>query len=294
MKASEVAVLSIGAMGSAMARALLAQGHEVTVWNRSPGKTETLVQLGARQAATVEEALERTQIVLAVPNPYEALREYLLADRVRSLLKEKHVVLMSSYQRLEQPRALQDEIESSGGYFIDGKIFCYPSQIGASGTSLVFSGREEAFSQVREVLAVLGQPIYLGQSIELAFIYECVMTSLFVSTVGGVMNGLALFERAGLPLAAFKPGFSSLSSGLATYLTKVVDNMLPSSDFDTGRHGTATTGGILDVMRHFGGVYEAFGVRPHLCEGIAPVMQALVDGDQGHLDLAAMIRVFQA
>ena len=44
---SGISVIGLGAMGSALARALVKAGHEVTVWNRSPQKMEPLVDLGA-------------------------------------------------------------------------------------------------------------------------------------------------------------------------------------------------------------------------------------------------------
>lgn len=41
-----VAVLGLGAMGRALAGALLAAGRPVTVWNRSAGKADELVARG--------------------------------------------------------------------------------------------------------------------------------------------------------------------------------------------------------------------------------------------------------
>ena len=40
---SHIAVLGLGAMGSRMAANLLAAGHQVTVWNRTPAAAEALV-----------------------------------------------------------------------------------------------------------------------------------------------------------------------------------------------------------------------------------------------------------
>ena len=44
---SDISVIGLGAMGSALARALVKAGHGVTVWNRSRQKMEPLVGLGA-------------------------------------------------------------------------------------------------------------------------------------------------------------------------------------------------------------------------------------------------------
>ena len=40
--------IGIGLMGKPMTLRLLAAGHEVTVWNRSPEKLKEVVQKGAR------------------------------------------------------------------------------------------------------------------------------------------------------------------------------------------------------------------------------------------------------
>ncbi len=40
IRMSDVTVIGLGAMGSAIANAFLNAGHDVTVWNRGPEKTE--------------------------------------------------------------------------------------------------------------------------------------------------------------------------------------------------------------------------------------------------------------
>ena len=47
----KVGVIGLGNMGSGMAANLLKGGHEVTVYNRTPGKAQALVGQGARNAA---------------------------------------------------------------------------------------------------------------------------------------------------------------------------------------------------------------------------------------------------
>src|SRR5690606_2296249 len=49
--------LGLGNMGSAMAGRLVAAGHEVIVWNRSPRAADELVAAGATLASSAAEAL---------------------------------------------------------------------------------------------------------------------------------------------------------------------------------------------------------------------------------------------
>uniref|UniRef100_UPI0013026769 NAD(P)-binding domain-containing protein n=2 Tax=Streptomyces TaxID=1883 RepID=UPI0013026769 len=50
-------LLGTGAMGTALARAWLAAGHPVTVWNRTAARAEALAAEGATVAATAAAAV---------------------------------------------------------------------------------------------------------------------------------------------------------------------------------------------------------------------------------------------
>ena len=51
-----IGFLGLGQMGSAMARRLIAAGHELTVWNRTEGRADPLIHEGAVLAGTPAEA----------------------------------------------------------------------------------------------------------------------------------------------------------------------------------------------------------------------------------------------
>jgi 3-hydroxyisobutyrate dehydrogenase-like beta-hydroxyacid dehydrogenase len=48
---SAVTVFGLGAMGTAIAK-LRAEGHDLTVWNRKPGRDDELVAAGARPSGS--------------------------------------------------------------------------------------------------------------------------------------------------------------------------------------------------------------------------------------------------
>ncbi len=62
-KTEKLGYLGMGMMGVPMARRLLAAGHDVTVWNRSPGKAAALTQSGARLAADPCELAANASII---------------------------------------------------------------------------------------------------------------------------------------------------------------------------------------------------------------------------------------
>src|SRR6266852_4363961 len=52
-----------GRMGSAMAANLVKAGHDVTVFNRSPEKSRTLLDLGAHQATSIADACDGEAVI---------------------------------------------------------------------------------------------------------------------------------------------------------------------------------------------------------------------------------------
>ncbi len=61
----QVGFIGLGRMGSGMAANLLAAGHALTVYNRSPAKAEPLVGKGAHLAKTPGDAA-RGQVVITM------------------------------------------------------------------------------------------------------------------------------------------------------------------------------------------------------------------------------------
>jgi 3-hydroxyisobutyrate dehydrogenase-like beta-hydroxyacid dehydrogenase len=62
----KIAFLGLGKMGMPMARRLLAAGHEVTVWNRTPERAKALAAEGAHAAATPAEAVRTAEAALTM------------------------------------------------------------------------------------------------------------------------------------------------------------------------------------------------------------------------------------
>jgi 3-hydroxyisobutyrate dehydrogenase len=53
-------------MGRAIAKRLIDVGHDVTVWNRTPGKADALIEAGAVAAASPRELAQRADVILTI------------------------------------------------------------------------------------------------------------------------------------------------------------------------------------------------------------------------------------
>lgn len=61
----KIAFLGTGRMGSELILRLLAAGHELTVWNRTPERAARVVEAGAVQAASTSEAVGGADVVIS-------------------------------------------------------------------------------------------------------------------------------------------------------------------------------------------------------------------------------------
>src|SRR5262245_26856623 len=78
----DVSVIGLGAMGSALARALLRGGRRVTVWNRTCAKADPLVREGVGLAPSAAAAVAVSPVVVVCVDDYEATKKILDTEEV--------------------------------------------------------------------------------------------------------------------------------------------------------------------------------------------------------------------
>jgi 2-hydroxy-3-oxopropionate reductase len=117
---SRIAFLGIGLMGKPMATRVLQAGYPLTAWNRTRGKAEALVLLGAQVAGTPADAVRQADIVITMleagPIVGEVLDSALLALRPGTLLID-----MSS-TRQSEARDFHAKLTARGVAFIDAPV----------------------------------------------------------------------------------------------------------------------------------------------------------------------------
>ena len=87
----QVAFIGLGIMGSRMARHILEAGHELTVWNRSPGPGKTLEAAGARLADDPIAAVADAQIVLTMLSTEEVVEAVMLSGGVLDAMRPRAI-----------------------------------------------------------------------------------------------------------------------------------------------------------------------------------------------------------
>ena len=93
---SDVTVIGLGAMGSALAHAFLRAGHKITVWNRTQSKTESFVAAGAGSAISVSDAVEASPITVICIDNYELTNNLISENNLGDILANRTLIQLST------------------------------------------------------------------------------------------------------------------------------------------------------------------------------------------------------
>lgn len=158
----DVAVVGLGAMGSRIAGRLLAAGHHVTVWNRSPGRADPLASAGASVAPTPAAAAAAADQVITMLADPPALFEVVTAPaglaqglRAGQTLLEMSTVGPSTVRRLA-------EVVPPGVEVVDAPVLGSVSEAEAGSLTVFVGGRDDAVAAVRPLLEPLGTMLHVG------------------------------------------------------------------------------------------------------------------------------------
>jgi 3-hydroxyisobutyrate dehydrogenase-like beta-hydroxyacid dehydrogenase len=150
-----VAILGTGKMGGAIARRLKAEGHQLTLWNRTRRRAEALGV--GRVAATPAEAVEPAAVVISILTDAEAIRAaYLGQDGAMNAARNQVFVEMSTAGP-DVIKELQPAIERAGAKFVECPVL---GSIAAmeTGKGLLFAaGDDDSLERARPVLEALGE-----------------------------------------------------------------------------------------------------------------------------------------
>jgi len=278
---STVTVLGLGAMGSALAGALIAAGHRTTIWNRSAAKADPLVEQGAVRASTVAEAVEASPLTIACVLDAAAVHE--LLDEAGDALSGRALVNLTSGTP-EHARALADRVAD----YVDGGIMAVPPMIGGPEALVLYSGSGAAFAAHEPVLESLGAARYLGEDPGLAALYDFALLSGMYGMFGGALHAYALVGTERVPATDFNallmPWLEAMK-GTLPHVAEQVDSGDYRSDSPLGMQATGVAS-LIEASR-------AQGITPDLILPMKRLMDEAVAAGHGDSDIAALVGVMR-
>ena len=196
--------IGLGRMGSAMAANLVRAGHEVTVFNRTPGKSSALVALGAQEAATLAGAC-RGEAVITMLADDEAAANIAMGSGglVENLSKGAIHLSMSTISVAMSDRLAQAHAQS-GQRYVAAPVFGRPDMAAAAKLFIVTAGDPQAIDTCRSVFDALGQKTStIGGVPSAANLVKLTANFLQAAVIESLGEAIALIGKAGIDRRAY-------------------------------------------------------------------------------------------
>ncbi|MFV0490504.1 MAG: NAD(P)-dependent oxidoreductase [Pseudorhodobacter sp.] len=197
---AKLAFLGLGVMGFPMAGHLVAKGHEVTVYNRSPAKAESWVaQHGGRAAPTPRAAAEGAEFVMACVGNDDDLRAICTgSDGAFAGMQDGAVFVDHTTVSAQVTRELEAVARKKGVGFVDAPVS--GGQAGAENgvLSVMCGGAQADYDRAEPVIAAYARICRrLGES-GAGQIAKMMNQICIAGLVQGLSEALAFGQKAGM------------------------------------------------------------------------------------------------
>jgi 3-hydroxyisobutyrate dehydrogenase-like beta-hydroxyacid dehydrogenase len=195
----KIGFIGLGHMGSGMAANLLKAGHEVTVYNRTAGKVQALVEQGAHGAAQVADACRGDAVITMLADD-GALESVAFGAQgvIGSLRKGASHISMSTISVALSER-LAAAHAHAGQRYVAAPVFGRPEAAAAAKLFIVAAGAPDAVDACLPLFEALGQKTFsVGSKPQAANLVKLSGNFLIASVIEALGEAMALVGKAGV------------------------------------------------------------------------------------------------
>lgn len=196
-----VAFIGMGIMGASMARNILKAGHSLTVHNRTRDREVPLAELGARRAASPQEAALEAEVIVTCISDTPDVRMVVLGDSgIINGAKPGAIVVDMSTISARATREIAQSLAAKGIGMIDAPV-SGGSEGAAKGTlTIMIGGAPEDVEKARPVLEAMGKNLTHVGPIGSGQITKAINQIIMAASYFGMAEGMALGLKAGLDM----------------------------------------------------------------------------------------------
>jgi len=199
---AKIAFIGLGVMGGPMAGHLAIAGHELSVFNRSMGKTHAWVErYGGEAAVSPAQAAQEADIVLScVGNDADLEAITLGRDGAFRTMRAGSLFIDHTTVSASIARQLALEAESKGLHFVDAPVSGGQSGAEAGKLSIMCGGSEPAVAAARLVMQTYAARIVHCGEAGAGQTTKMVNQICIAGVLQGLSEGLRFAQTAGLDL----------------------------------------------------------------------------------------------
>ena len=280
-----IGVVGLGVMGSAMARNLIAAGHQVLGFDIDPGKVSTFADIGGEPATSADDIAGVSELLIFSLPTTSALAS--VAAEIARQERPGLVCLETGTFPLPDKVAARDVLAGSGIDLLDTPLSGTGLQA-ADATLVVFaSGSRQGFERARPVFDAIGRSThYLGE-------FGNGSKMKYVANLLVAVHGLAAAEAHALGIAAgLDPARVQevMEDGVgSSKIFEIRGPMMVADDYPAAAR--------LDILLKDSTLIRDFarsvGAPTPLLDAAVPMYEASSEAGLGDLDAAALCRYLE-
>jgi 3-hydroxyisobutyrate dehydrogenase len=287
-----VAVIGTGIMGGGVARTLLREGFEVTVWNRTRAKAEPLAADGARVVDTVAEAVSGAEVVVTVLFDGDAvldvLREAGQAGRATGAAAAPLWVQASTIGTAATAQVV-DLARELGVPLVEAMMLGTKKPAETGALVMLAAGAPDLVARAAPVLDAMGaKTVVAGAEVGQGTALKLAANAWIASITAATAQSLALTEALGLDPQLFLDAIAGGQSDSQYAHVKGATMMAGEYPAQFALDGLRKD---IDLMREAAGVTS---VDTGLLEALAGLYGRASDRGHGGDDIAAVRTGFDA
>ena len=211
----KIGFIGLGQMGAAMASNLVQAGHDVTVWNRSPDKTEPLVAAGATRAERPVDAAQGDGVMTMLAD--DAALETVVFD-ADGIAGAPALHIGHSTISLALADRLADTAGPSG--YVSAPVFGRPPAAAAGKLFVVAAGDDAALDRCQPLFEVIGQRVFrIGEKPSAANLVKLSGNFMIMAAVEALAEAMTLAEKNGVDRATLLEVLTGTLFGSPIYQT---------------------------------------------------------------------------
>ena len=281
----KVAFIGVGRMGQVMARRILAAGHDLGVYNRSPDKTRALAAEGARLLHSIAEAACYGEAVYTMLSDDAALED--VAGQAGGLLQslpEGGVHICAGTHSVGAIRKLDAAHASAGQVLVAAPMLGRPDVVVAGQAGVLTAGPQPVLDRLRPLFEAIGRRVFeAGAEPAAAAAIKIANNFVLGCAIEAMGEGFSLIRKHGVAPQVF---FDVMTDGLfAASAYKSYGKIIVDESYD--RVGQIAVLGLKDANLVLAAA-EAAGVPLPSCNVWRDRLVGAIAHGDGDKDWAVM------
>ena len=288
MSKPRIAFLGLGIMGGGMARRLLANGFQLTVFNRNVERSKSFAAEGAKVANSPREAAAQANFIISMVADDNAARSLWTGENgALAAAKPGTVCIECSTVSVNWVRELAAIAAKKQCEFLDAPVTGSKNQAASGELNFLVGGDSATLDKARPVFTAMGKSVSLVGPTGSGALIKLINNFVCGVQIAALAEALAMIERSGLDRAKALEVLTNGAPG--SPLVKAVSARMTTPDF--------TPNFLLRLMAKDLGyaIQEGRKLSVELVTARAALeeFQKAITAGHGEMDIAAIVEPFR-